>query len=575
MTTSPSTSLAARGEVKRGSHFMEPKDALNQSSGQAGAGSLPADEIAAEAGFCADHIAQASTFTAGDALRMRAQADPQRIAVQEGDLQWSYAQFNARVNQLAAVLHAHGVGRGDRVAILSENRHEYLELLFAAAKLGVIVAALNWRLAETELAHAVRLVTPTLAVVSPRYAPVWNCINSGVGSVLVFGDAYEAALAQATTNEPQHAVVAAEDGWFILYTSGTTGLPKGALISHRAAIARMQVAVMDWNLVRDDAFIAWMPMFHMGSTDQSISTLFVGGKVVVIDGFDVNRILDAVENDPVWWLTLIPGVIEQVVCEARLRKVQPKGIKRIGAMADLVPFAQIRAVCAVLQAPWANTFGSSETGIPPLSLNVIAPDQAPARLSKRLNSLCQIKLVDANDGEVSDGVPGELAIRGPTLFSGYWNADQTNARDFRGGWFHMGDMFARQPDGSYDFVDRAKYLIKSGGENIYPAEIERVLLADSRVADAIVVRRADARWGEVPVALVVRKDDGLTADALALQCRRALAGYKCPKEIRFVSMEELPRSTTGKIQRDAVERWLVQQPILALDAHAKVSPARK
>jgi len=500
-------------------------------------GTTPGADPVAD-GHGTELIARASTFTAGDALRMRAQADPQRIAVQEGDRQWRYAQFNARVNQLAAVLHAQGVGRGDRIAILSENRHEYLELLFAAAKLGAIVAALNWRLADGELAQCVHLVTPTLAVVSPRYAPVWNRIQSGVDSVLVFGDAYEHALAQATTDEPRHAV-AAEDGWFILYTSGTTGLPKGALISHRAAIARMQVAVMDWNLGRDDAFLAWMPMFHMGSADQSVSTLFVGGKVVVIDGFDVHRMLDAVENDPVWWLTLIPGVLEQVVREARLRKVQPKGIKRVGAMADLVPPAQIREVCALFQAPWANTFGSSETGIPPLSLGVIVPDQAPVRLSKRLNSLCQIQLVDASDDAVPDGVPGELAIRGPTLFSGYWNAGKANRREFRGGWFHMGDMFARQPDGSYDFVDRAKYLIKSGGENIYPAEIERVLLADARVADAIVVRRADAHWGEVPVALVVRKDDGLTADALAQQCRHALAAYKCPKEIRFVSMAQL------------------------------------
>jgi len=172
-------------------------------------------------------------------------------------------------------------------------------------------------------------------------------------------------------------------------------------------------------------------------------------------------------------------------------------------------------------------------------------------------------------------VPGELAIRGPTLFSGYWNAGEANRRDFRGGWFHLGDMFARQPDGSYDFVDRAKYLIKSGGENIYPAEIERVLLADARVADAIVVRRADAHWGEVPVALVVRKDDGLTADALAQQCRRALAAYKCPKEIRFVSMAQLPRSTTGKIQRDAVERWLAGQAAVASDVHENLSSARR
>jgi fatty-acyl-CoA synthase len=503
-------------------------------------------------------IAQAAMLTVGDLLRTRAQADPQRIAIEQGERQWTYAEFNARVNWLAATLRAQGVVRGDRVAILSENRHEYLELVFAAAKLGAIVAALNWRLAGGELEHCVRLVTPKLAMVSPRYAAVWGRIDSGVESAIELGPDYEARLAASAASEPEN-VAEPEDGLLILYTSGTTGLPKGALISHRAAIARLQAALLDWNLERDDAFLAWPPMFHMASADQSISTLAVGGKVIIVDGFDVNRILDAVESDAQWWLVLMPGMIEQVITEARRRGVRPKGLKRIGAMADLVPLAQIAEASTLLQAPYANTFGSTETGIPPLSLGVIAPGDVPARLSKWPSALGRIKLVDANDCEVADGAPGELAFRGPTLFSGYWNAHEANTRDFRGGWFHMGDMFARQSDGSYNFVDRVKYMIKSGGENIYPAEIERVLLADPRVSDAIVVRRADAQWGEVPVALVARNDDSLTTEELMQLCRRELAGYKRPKEIRFVRVEELPRSATGKIQRHEVESWLKRQ----------------
>jgi len=500
----------------------------------------------------------AARLTVGDVLRTRAQVDPQRIAIEEGAQRWNYAQFNTRVNQLAAVLHADGVVRGDRVAILSENRHEYLELIFAAAKLGAIVAALNWRLADAELAHGVQLVTPKLALVSSRYAATFQRVTHGRVSTIAFGSEYEARLAQALACEPQ-TVVEPEDGLLILYTSGTTGLPKGALISHRAALARMYVALLDWNLQRDDAFTAWTPLFHMGAADQSISTLLVGGKVVVVDGFDVERMLDSAENEVQWWFILLPGVIEQVIDAARKRRVRPRGIKRLGAMADLVSLAQIREVCMLFQAPWANTFGSSETGIPPLSLGLLVPDAEPMRLSKRPNTLCQIKLLDAQDGEAENGAPGELAVRGPTLFSGYWNAPDTNARDFRGGWFHMGDMFARQSDGSYDFVDRVKYMIKSGGENIYPAEIERVLLAHPCVLEAIVIRRADARWGEVPVAVVVRKDDSVMAEALIERCRSELAGYKCPREIMFVRMDTLPRSTTGKVQREGLETWLKGQ----------------
>jgi len=155
---------------------------------------------------------------------------------------------------------------------------------------------------------------------------------------------------------------------------------------------------------------------------------------------------------------------------------------------------------------------------------------------------------------VPDGEPGELAIRAPTLFSGYWNNPKANSEDFRGGWFHMGDVFVRNPDGSLSFVDRRKYLIKSGGENIYPAEIERVLLTEPRVADAVVIRRSDARWGEVPVAYVVRKDETLTAQDLTTLCREHIAGYKVPKEVHFVTDEFLPRSTTGKIMRHELEK---------------------
>jgi acyl-CoA synthetase (AMP-forming)/AMP-acid ligase II len=168
-----------------------------------------------------------------------------------------------------------------------------------------------------------------------------------------------------------------------------------------------------------------------------------------------------------------------------------------------------------------------------------------------------VRLVDADDREVPVGVPGEMTLRGPTLFSGYWNADETNAKDFRGGWFHLGDLFVRHADGTLDFVDRLKYMIKSGGENIYPAEIERVLLAHPSVADAAVVRQSDPRWGEVPVAFVALEPGATDAAPLHAWCRERLAGYKMPKQIRVVAVTDFPRSSTGKIQRHEIERqWL-------------------
>jgi fatty-acyl-CoA synthase len=227
-------------------------------------------------------------------------------------------------------------------------------------------------------------------------------------------------------------------------------------------------------------------------------------------------------------------------------------------MADLVPPAEIAAVTTLLGAPYANTFGATETGCPPCSASLIPVGAAPTRLSKQQSPFCEVRLVDADDNEVPDGTPGELCMRGPTLFSGYWRAPAVNAEDFRGGWFHMGDVFVRNPDGTLDFVDRVKYLIKSGGENVYPAEIERVMLQDPRVADAAVVRRADPKWGEVPVAFVARRDESLAEADLLARCRDQLAGYKQPKAVHFIPFDAFPRSASGKVQRHELEKRLAE-----------------
>ena len=369
------------------------------------------------------------------------------------------------------------------------------------------------------------------------------------------GAPYEAALAAAATTEPDRNVDP-EDGLLVLYTSGTTGLPKGALISHRAEVARMHVAREEFGLAPGDGFVAWPPMFHMASSDHMIACLGTGAHVFVVDGFDLEKIVPLIASHGLWWLVVLPGTVDRFCAEIIATGVTPKSIKRIGAMADLVPPQQIAEITTLLQAPFANTFGATETGLPPASAGLLSIGQIPISLAKTANALCEIRLVDADDHDVPEGEAGELVIRGPTLFSGYWNAPQATAHDFRGGWFHMGDAFRRHPDGTLSFADRVKYLIKTGGENVYPAEIERVLLADPRVTEAVVVRKPDAQWGEVPIAFVARSDEALTADILLALCRAQLAGYKRPKEIHFVPFDRFPRSTTGKVQRGEVERWL-------------------
>ncbi|HEY4183666.1 MAG TPA: AMP-binding protein [Polyangia bacterium] len=499
-------------------------------------------------------VDRAAKSTVASLFVAQARLYPSRVAVQDsaGD-GLTFAELDRRTERLAAALAAQGVGRGARVAVLSENRREYLELFLAAAKLGAAVACQNWRLARGELGRCIALVKPAVAFVSPRHEATWRAASEL--TPVVWGAPYEQLLATApnqgtaTDGEP-------EDALLILYTSGTTGQPKGAVISHRAEIARNLVIRAEYGIAPTDTYVAWSPLYHMGGADWSLGTLMSGGKVIVVDGFDAARLASVVATEALGWLLLMPGMVGKLADELEARSVRPKGVKLCGVMADLVPPAEIARITTLLNAPYANTFGATETGCPPCSSNRIPVGVAPTRLSKEQSPFCEVRLVDPDDRDVTDGSPGELCMRGPTLFSGYYDAAAVNAAEFRGGWFHMGDVFVRNPDGTMDFVDRVKYLIKSGGENIYPAEIERVLLQEPRVAEAAVVRRPDAKWGEVPVAFVARHDETLTVEALLRRCRAELAGYKQPKEIRFIAEGDFPRSASGKVQRHELEQRL-------------------
>jgi fatty-acyl-CoA synthase len=505
----------------------------------------------------ASSLAAGSISTVGELFRTCAQIHATSTAIEYQGRQISYGQLLNRVQRATAMLTSLGLHRGDRVALLSHNRPEYFEIELAAANLGVMTACLNWRLSQRELVHCIELVSPKLLIIEEEFGGSLGTHAVESRKVIEIGSHYERLL-QQQSGRPAPILADAEDGLVILYTSGTTGLPKGAVISHRAMVMRALVFSSELNISHRDCFVAWAPMFHMASTDHGLATLLRGGTVVMIDGFQVEPLLLAVERHHIGWLVLIPGMVEAFAAALKAEGTTVRGVGVCGAMADLVPPHAIAEVTELLQAPYLNSFGSTETGLPPATRALIAAGETPTRLSKQQNAFCQIKLVDPSDNEVALGMPGELAIRSATLFSGYWQAEKTNASDFRGGWFHMGDVFRRNEDGSLDFVDRAKYMIKTGGENVYPAEIERVLLSDSRITEATVVRAADQKWGEVPVAFVSCRDATVTEAYLLELCRRDLAAYKRPRRFQFIDFSDFPRSTSGKVQRHELEARLAK-----------------
>jgi fatty-acyl-CoA synthase len=476
--------------------------------------------------------------------------------VDDGRRTLSYGEFNERVNRLANVMLAHGLKPQDRIAILSRNSIEYLEVMMASAKIGVIVCCLNWRLAPVELSHCIGLVQPAMIFFQAPFHELVQSLELELPFAVVFEEEYEPLLARASRADPPLAAHG-EDGLLVLFTSGTTGLPKGALISHRAYLSRALVYASELHVPAKDTFFAWSPLFHIGSADHAVATLLLGGKVFTVDGFRPDIILPALERNRTHWLSLLPGVIDRVIDAMNLARPTLAGVGIVGGMADLISPDQVAELSTLFQAPYLDSFGSTETGLPPATGALIPIGVAPEKLRKRQTGFCEVRLVDAHDQEVSDGTPGEVAIRRITLFSGYVGDAEANENSFRGGWYHMGDVMTRSPDdASLEFVDRIKYLIKSGGENIYPAELERVILRDSRVTEVAVVRQADPKWGEVPVAFVARNDSSFTEETVAEMCAEALARYKHPKAVRFIELDEFPRGSTGKVKRSLLEALL-------------------
>jgi fatty-acyl-CoA synthase len=512
----------------------------------------------------AEPIIRAAQRTVGQALASTVARRGGAVALEQGARRWTFADLDAISARLANALTGLGLRRGDRICVLAENRAEYAFILYAAARIGLTACPLNWRLPAPELGPVMAGVGPRLAFVSARHRTLFAAAAPGDITVVALDDRqadtdleFGALLASGSEADPA-VPVDAEDILVITHTSGTTGFPKGAMLSHRGVIARALGFAADQGWRPEESFIAWSPIFHTGGVDGLLVSGVIGGKCIIIDGMQPEQIAGAVVTDPVNWLFLPPGGISPVVT-ALARAGRPRGVRLVGSMADLVPPELIAETTAVFGAPFFNSFGSTEASIYPCATSVVPPGVTPASLSKQQSAFCDVRLVDEDDHEVPAGEPGEMLLRCPALFSGYLADGYAPEADFPGGWFRTGDVMVRHGDGTLDFVERRKYMIKSGGENIYPAEIERLLAAHPAVAEVAVVRRGDDHWGEVPVACVAVRDPAVGERELRAFLDTRLARYKMPAEFTFLRAADFRRNLTGKIIRSDLE-YLVSHP---------------
>jgi acyl-CoA synthetase (AMP-forming)/AMP-acid ligase II len=511
-------------------------------------------------------IRASSGITLGRVLANQARIRSDEVAVVFPGGSYTYTELNRRANVIANALLARGIQTGDRIAVLSENRVEYVVLLYAAAKIGVAVAALNWRQTAVEVAGCIDLVGPTAVVLSGQFEGLLHeasKVGSGQSSAQIISfDSMEHEEAErfadlesdGTTSDPG-VEFSPESCATILYTSGTTGPSKGAAISHRALVARAGMMAAELRLSKDDAFIGWAPMFHMVTTDYMFITAILGGTFVVVPGFDVEQIVQTLCEYRVGWFVLVPGTVDAIINNLQETGRRPLGITAVGAMADLIPAARIAELTLLLDCPFFNSFGSTETGTIPSAGALLAPGVPPVDFGKEQSAFCDV-LIRTKDGrEAGVDEEGELLLRGLTMFSGYWNDEKASAETFGDGWYHTGDIFTRSADGKLHFAGRERYMIKSGGENVYPAEIERVLLSHDAVEEAVVARARDDRWGEVPRAFVALKPGSdVTRDQLLAFCDGKLARFMLPKWIEFLPESEFPRNSTGKVLRAELER---------------------
>jgi fatty-acyl-CoA synthase len=492
----------------------------------------------------------ASGYSLAALFRRSAALYADRLAVVGGTADLTYRELDARSDRLASALLDREVRRGDRVAVLSTTRPEYIEVYLAAAKLGVTVVGLNVRLHPDELAQCITMTRPVALFGSPEHVALLDKIAPDSHEALVFGESYDAAIGAAAERRIIDAAEP-EDIHSVVFTSGTTGRPKAAMISQRAAAVRALRVAHWYDLTPDDGMVGWLPLYHT-SVETVTSTLLSGGRWATFERIDIPAMYAAIERYRLTWVPLLPGVFTDFLDHPARTEFDLSSLRFGFGYGNMMPQA-VKEFCTLFGAGFWDAYGQTESSFL-VAHGYVRPGEEPS-LRKSPTPLLDLRLVDEDMNDVPVEVPGECVLRGPTVMSGYLDDEEGTAEAFRGGWLHTGDVLVRHDDGTVSFVDRVKYLIKTGGENVYPAEVELVIAEHPAVREVCVISVPDERWGEsIKAVVVIHPDAQLTADEVRAWCKERLAGYKCPRLVDFLTAEELPRSITGKILRDELAR---------------------
>ncbi len=480
----------------------------------------------------------------------------------------SYGQVNALANQLANGLQSQGIGRGDRVGIIGENSLEHLLTFLATAKIGAVAVSLNYRLAPAELVFIINdAQARALLVLDNQLLPTLDTMRDDLAADLqVFTHGHDnshdwdAWLAQQSTEAPS-AAVTPEDAMLQMYTSGTTGNPKGVVMTHAAIVQQftMNTVLMPNRPAPGDANLICAPMFHIGGAGSTLGAVYAGIHIVLHKAFDPATVVDDIEQHGIVGLFMVPAMIMAVLALPDIEKRDFSNLKQVYYGASPISEAVLKQAMEVFGSDFVQMYGMTETCGTVVNMSPADHRRAVSGEPELLRSCgrpsvgAQIKIVDLQGQECPAHEVGEIWVNAGCNMQGYYNLPEETAKNLTDGWVHTGDAGYMDDEGFIYLKDRMKDMVVSGGENIYPVEVENALASHEAIADVAVIGVPNDKYGEALLAFVVLKPGGsLELDEMIDFCRDKIAGYKIPRQLEII--QEMPRNPSGKILKKELRK---------------------
>ena len=511
----------------------------------------------------------------GEILEVHAKKYPRKMAVKDWrEKTLTYPELDSRTNSLANGLLNIGLSKGDRVAVMLYNCAEFIEIYCAFAKIGLVAVPISWRFVGKEIEYVVNNSDSKAMILGEEFVEVINSVRSRFEKVkpencVIVGrnipesyTNYDSLIADSPDSKPD-VEVNSKDTWVQMYTSGTTGIPKGVVRSHESYISFYLINAVEFGFSEKDYGMIVMPLYHVNSTFYGPLFLYIGASLYVgrDKGFDPVELLSVMSKEKITFTSLIPTHYNLIlnVPEAVRKKYDVSSVRKLLCSSAPVRSHIKKGILKCFpNVELYEAYGSTEAGL----VTILKPEDQLRKLGS-MGRECLgtdvIKLLDEKGDEVPVGEVGELYSRGPMMFDEYYKMPEKTKSSFRGDFFTARDMVKRDEEGYYYIVDRKDNMIITGGEHVYPSEVEEIISQHPKVFDVAVIGVPDDVWGEAVKAVVVLKDgETATEEEIIEWCRGKMAGYKKPKSVDFISESEMPKTTTGKILHRKLREWYAQ-----------------